>query len=61
MKTEVICCICGAHLRWIETSCGGTSHGYCNKHFEEAMQEAKKFFEREVERLFALIAQPVGE
>ena len=39
MTTEVICCVCGKHLRWIDTPCGGTSHGYCKKHFEEAMQE----------------------
>jgi len=37
MKTEVICCVCDKHLRWIQTPCGGVSHGYCKKHFEEAV------------------------
>jgi len=49
MKTEVICCVCGKHLRWIDTSSGGTSHGYCKKHFEEAMREAERFFQHQVE------------
>ena len=49
MKTEVICCAkgCGKHLRWIDTPCGGTSHGYCDEHFEEAMREAEDYFRRD--------------
>ena len=49
MKTEVICCAkgCGKHLRWIDTPSGGTSHGYCEKHFEEAMRAADDAFRRD--------------
>lgn len=39
MKTKVICCVCKRHLRWIDTPYGGVSHGYCKKHYEEAMRK----------------------
>ena len=43
--TRVICCVCGAHIRWIESVVGGSvSHGYCKKHFEEAIREADEAF-----------------
>jgi len=42
MRTEVACCVCGKHLRRIDTPSGGTSHGYCQKHFEEAMQKVER-------------------
>jgi len=54
VKTEVICCVCGAHLRWIQTPCGGVSHGYCKKHFEEAMRKVDDAFRRDE-------APPAGE
>jgi len=41
MKTEMICCVCKKHLRWIDTPCGGISHGYCKRHYEEAMRNAE--------------------
>ena len=47
MRTEVICCVCEVHLRWIDTPCGGTSHDYCKKHYEEAMREADDAFRRD--------------
>lgn len=47
MKTEAICCVCGAHLRWIDTPCGDVSSGLCKKHFKEAMQKADDAFRRD--------------
>jgi len=58
MKTAVVCCVCGKHLRWIDTPRGGVSHGYCRKHFEEAMREVEEYWETEDRRAMALSPQP---
>ncbi len=46
MRTEVRCCVCGKHLRWIETPSGGVSHDYCEKHYKEAMENAERYFQQ---------------
>ena len=48
----MVCCVkgCGKHLGWIDTPCGGTSHGYCRKHFAIEMQKFDKWY-REQEAL----------
>jgi len=47
MKTPVVCCVCGKHLRWIDTPRGGVSHGYCKDHLREALRESKEYWERQ--------------
>ena len=47
MKARMLCCVCDKFLYWTDTSDGRDSHGYCDKHFEEAMQKVDDYFRRD--------------
>ena len=57
-KARAICCVCKKFLHWTNTSDGRDSHSYCPKHFEEAMREAEKWFQQQIE---ARVAERVDE
>ena len=46
MKARMICCVCGKFLHWTDTFNGMDSHGYYEKHYEEAMRAADDAFRR---------------
>ena len=47
MKARMICCVCKKFLYWTDTSDGRDSHGYCKKHYEEAIRGVDEAFRRD--------------
>lgn len=43
-EPTTVCCVCGRHINGPWPASHDISHGYCNQHFQIAMQKIQAYF-----------------